>query len=163
MENENKNELGLKQKVDKLFDALVVENKKTKRKMIKLPRKARVSKRKFRKGYIGILKIEENGNISLEKQQISGSSFQTKDGFYHATYGKERLNWMGKYPVMIQLSWKKNPLQIRKDGEKNEVYGQKNIQAKMLNDIIKPKRSGNFIIWLLIIGGIVFGASQFFK
>ena len=128
-------------------------------KKVRIPRKAKVGRKKLREGYIGILKIEENRNISLEKQKISGSSFKTKDGLYHSTNGKELLFWQGKYPVIVQCSWKNNPNIFDPLSEKNETYGQPYIKAKMLADTIKvkSKASGSIIIWILIAGAALFG------
>ena len=41
-----------------------------KTKDMKIIRKAKVKKRKIKKGWIGVLKIDENGNISGEKQKV---------------------------------------------------------------------------------------------
>ena len=120
-------------------------------KKLKLPRKARVKKRSLKKGHIGILRIDENRNITAEKQRISGSSFKSKDGYYHATDGREIFFWEGKFPVIIQPSWKNNPLQIIPEQEKNETYGQPYIKAKLLRDVIKVKSTGGgMIIWILL-------------
>ena len=65
------------------------------------------------------------------------------------------LFWEGKYPVVIQQTWKKNPINLRED-TKNEVYGQKYIQARMLADIIKVKnKASGSLLWIigLIVGG----------
>jgi len=128
-----------------------VMSKEIKTKRIKLPRKARVKKRNLKKGYIGILRIDENRNITAEKQKVIGSSFRTKDGLYHATDGREIFFWEGKFPVIIQPSWKNNPLIIDSKEEKNETYGQPYIKAKLLRDVIKVKSTGgSIIIWILL-------------
>jgi len=113
----------------------------------------------LKKGWIGILKIEENGNISGEKAKIIGGAFKDNNGFYHATDSREVLFWNGKFPVMIQKSWKKNPSNLRlQEGESNETYGQKPIMAKMLGDTIKlKKKTGSLLIWVLVIVGAYLG------
>ena len=129
-----------------------------KTKNLKLPRKAKVKKRKLKKGYIGILKIDENKNISAEKQKISGSAYRTADGIYHATDGREIFWWQGKFPVIIQPSWKNNPLRIEPENETNENYGQPYIKARLLADTIKVKsKGGGIIIWILLAGAAIFG------
>jgi len=139
-----------------------VESGNIKTKKLKLPRKARVKKRSLKKGYIGILKIDENRNISAEKQKISGSSLKLKDGYYHATDGREIFFWQGKFPVIIQPSWKNNPLQIDPTTEKNETYGQPYIKAKLLRDTIKVKSGGgSVIIWVLLAGAVLFAINYF--
>jgi len=149
---EEKKEIPLKEKIDLLFQQLNPEQtKKEKTKKLKIPRKAKVKKRKLKKGWLGILKVDENGNISAEKQRIFDSTFKLKDGTYHSTDGREILFWQGKFPVIIQPSWKKNPIQIRKEQELNETYGQKYIRARMLSDTIKVKSGvgGKAIIWII--------------
>jgi len=128
-----------------------IMSKEIKTKKLKLPRKVRVKKRNLKKGYIGILKIDENRNITAEKQKVVGSSFRTKDGLYHATDGREIFFWEGKFPVILQPSWKNNPLMIDQKTEKNETYGQPYIKAKLLRDVIKVKSTGgSMIIWILL-------------
>lgn len=135
---------------------------KVKKKKIKVPRKAKVKKRKLKKGYIGILYVDENGNISGEKQKIEGSSFKDKKGLYHATEGEEILYFDGKFPVIIQPSWSNNPINIRDLKSKNETYGQPYIMAKMLKDTIKSKsKGGNIIIWIIIAAAVILGINYF--
>lgn len=154
-----KEELSLKEKVDLLFSE--VENNPKKVKNLKLPRKAKVGKRKIKKGWVGILKIDENGNISGEKQQIEDSTYKLKSGTYHALEGQEILKWNGKFPVVIQSVKKLNPSNFL--SEVNETYGQKYVMARMLKDAIKIKnKGGNFIVWIIIII-VGFIAFNYFK
>jgi len=44
-----------------------VENIGIKRKKMRIPRKAKVKKGKVKKGWIGIIRIDENGNLSGER------------------------------------------------------------------------------------------------
>ena len=159
---EVKEEIKKKPLVEQMKDLEQFKNKvlsgEIKTKILKLPRKARVKKRSLKKGYIGILKIDENRNISAEKQRVSGSSYRTSDGLYHSTDGREIFFWQGKFPVIIQPSWKDNPLMIDPSTEKNETYGQPYIKAKLLRDVIKVKSGGaSIIIWILLAGAILFG------
>lgn len=126
---------------------------------IKSLRKAKVKRGKLRKGYMGIMKIDENRNMSLEKQRVSGSAYRTEDGIYHATDGRELIWFMGKYPIVIQPSWRNNPLLITPSEEKNETYGQPYIKAKLLADTIKvkAKASKSIIFWIIGIAVAVFG------
>jgi len=128
------NDLKLTDKVDLMYKDYADKNTKK----LKMPRKAKVSKSKFKKGWIGIIKVDENGNISGTKKKIIDSTFDLEDT-YHATNGKEILLWEGKFPVVIQPSWKTNPLQVRKDTDINETYGKKYIMARMHLDTIKQK------------------------
>lgn len=155
-------ELSLKEKIDTIFEKIEGDNSKPiKTKPLKLPRKAKVRKRKLKKGWIGILKIDENGNIAGEKQQLKDSSIRTQDGLYHGSDGREILMWQGKFPVILQPSWKLNPITIKKESDKNETYGQPYVQARMIADTIKVKKvGGNIIIWLLVGAAVIFGLSQ---
>lgn len=129
-----------------------------KKKKIKIPRKAKVRKRKLKKGWVGILKIDENRNISGERQKVSGNAYVTNDGTYHAMKGDELFFFEGKYPLVVQPSWRTNPLRINMSDEKNETFGDKYKMAKMLNDTIKvKKKGGNIIIWILLGGVALFG------
>ena len=153
-DKEVKEERNLSEKVDSTYEFIEkVKAGQIKIKDLKIPRKAKVRKSKLRKGWIGILKVDENGNLSGEKVRISGSSFNTKDGLYHSTDGREILFWEGKFPILIQPTWKKNPLNIRmKETDKNETYGDPYIKAKILRDVIKVKKSGGgIVLWIIIL------------
>lgn len=152
-------EKNLSEQVKELHN-LLVESNKPKEKPMKFPRKAKVKKRKIKKGWVGVLKIDENGNASGTKVQIEGSAFDLdKKKTYHATEGRndeegqEILFWNGKYPFLVQETKKKNPKKF--NCGQNETYGQRYIQTMMLNDQIKQKKSlgGSWILW--IIGGAV--------
>ena len=110
-----------------------------KKKKLKLPRKAKVRKGKIKKGWLGIIRISENGNISGEKQKLEDGTVRLKDKTYHAVTADEIGLWNGKHPVIILPSWRKNPIKIRQANEANETHGQKYIMARMLGDTIKVK------------------------
>jgi len=152
-QEEKPKEPSLKEKVDVIYDAFKDANKKN----IKIPRKARVKKSKLKKGFVGVIYIDENGNVWGEKEKVEGSSFKESKAIrYHATDGREILFWEGKFPIIIQPTWKKNPLNVRKDVDDNETYGQKYIMARMLADVIKIKKKGGLslaLIIALIVGG----------
>jgi len=156
---EERPEKSMKDMVGEIHTAL--ENAKTKK--IKLPRKARAKKRKLKKGWVGALIIDENRNIHGEKIKIEGSCFNEKAGTYHATTGEELFWFEGKLPILIQPTWRINPINVKKDiGEKNETYGHRYIKAKMLADVIKVKaKGGSIIIWLLIGAAVLFGINYF--
>ena len=153
----------LKEKIDILFeDKIKEQTRPIKKKKIKIPRKAKVRHGRKKKGWVGILRIDENFNISGERQKIEDSAFTLKGGDTHATNGQEVLFWNGKFPVIIQEVKSLNPTKFN-SGE-NETYGQKYVLAKMLKDAIKVKAKGaNLIIWILILGGLFIGAKYIFK
>ena len=136
-----------------------------KKKKLKIPRKAKVRKGKLKKGWIGIIKIEENGNISGEKQKIDDSTIRLPDKTYHAIQGDEIGMWEGKFPVIILPTWKKNPIKIRRQGsDANETHGQKYIMARMLGDTIKVKVAGGAkgLMYIIIAGAVAYGAYMLF-
>lgn len=160
--NETTQEMPLKEKIDLLFNKVNEGN--IKKKDMKILRKAKVNGRKQKKGWMGILKIDENMNISGERQQIDDSTIKLSDGTYHAVNGEELLMWNGKFPVLIQPTWRLNPLKIKKENKENQTYGQKYVMARMLKDAIiaKSKVKGNVLIWILVAGAVAFGIKYFF-
>lgn len=138
-----------------------IEDKRNKKKKLKLPRKAKVKGRKAKKGWVGILKISENGVVGGEKVKIEGSAFDESSGKYHATDSREILLWEGKYPILLQKTWKKNPENMRKEkDEKDETYGQDYIKARLIRDTIKEvKQKGSIVIWIIIGAAVLFGAN----
>ena len=130
-----------------------------KKKKLRIPRKAKVRRGKIKKGWIGVIKVEENGNITGEKQRIEDSTIRLKDKTYHSTDGSEIGFWEGKHPVMIQQVWRKNPMKIRKGDDKNETYGQKYIMARMLGDTIKVKAAAGAkgLLYVVLAGAVIYG------
>jgi hypothetical protein len=120
-------------------------------KKVRLKGKAKVRRNKAKKGWVGVLKINENNSLTLEKTRVEGSAFDTKDGTDHATDGSEILWWEGKFPIIVQETKKKNPYNFRFNTGHNETYGQKYIMAKQQAEIIKPKRKAGGLIVILII------------
>lgn len=148
------------------------QNGNIKTKKVRIPRKLKANKRKIRKGWIGVMIVQENGNVRMEKQKVDGFAYKDSEGNYHTTDGREVLFWLGKFPFIIQPSWMNNPVNVKDRVTKitdklgnikyvaNETYGDKYKMAKMLKDTIKVKGSGEgagkliFIIIALVIGGI---------
>ena len=156
----------LKDKVDasyqlaKAFSNLDEKEKEKMIKKLKLPRKARVGKWRMRKGYCGVLFVNENRTISGQKVQLDGGTYKTKDGNYHVTNGNELHFWEGKFPILWQRYDKLNPTNLlAKAEEKNEVYGQDMVMLRMKRDLIKEKKKGGGIGWLYIV--LILGAGYF--
>ena len=148
-------EISLKEKIDILFDQR--EEKKVKK--FKVPRRGNPSKRKLKKGYMIVMRVDDNKNVDFEKQPIEDSTYRLKQGTYHSTEEKDIFLYKGK-PLIIQPAKKLNPHNPL-SGE-NETYGQKYIMARMLKDTIKMKKSsGSIIIWIVVIGAILFGVNYF--
>lgn len=156
-------EKNLVEKVDEIYNELHSPNKKIRKKKMRIIRKAKVSRSKRKKGWIGIVKIEENGNMSGEKVKIEDFTYKLKKGNYHATNGQEKVWWNGKHPVLFQPTWRLNPLYLGKEiDDKNETYGQKYVMATMKKDLIKVKpKAGGFLIWIVLIIVAIVGYSIF--
>lgn len=157
-------EKSIKEKVDETYDFIdKVKTGKIKPREMKLPRKAKVRRTKKKKGYIGILKVDENGNLSGEKVKLVGGAFDIKENTWHSTNGEEILFWNGKYPVLIQPTWSKNPINLKDLKKNNKTYGQKIIKAKMIKAaLVKGKKKGGFLIWIVlaVVGFVIW---QIFK
>lgn len=154
---EDNKEPSLKEKIDFIFNTIQGEGEKKIIKKLKLPSKAKVSKNRMKKGWVGVLFINENRVISGQKVKLDGGTYKTKDGNYHVTNGKELMFWDGKYPILWQRYDKLNPTNLlSSEGEKNEVYGQDQIMLRMKKDLIKDKKSLGFgwiSILLIVVGG----------
>jgi len=134
-----------------MMEEMYYNMQESSKKKIKIPRKAKVSKGQMKKGWIGTIYIDENGNIRGDKTKLSGNvTREKKDIKYHATTGEEILMWEGKYPVTLQPTWRVNPINVKKIDDKNETYGQQYIMARMLADVIKIKKGGGMSILLLV-------------
>ena len=131
-----------------------LEDLTTKKKKINLG-KAKVKGSKLKKNWIGVLKVDENMVGNLTKVQLDGNSFDFNHETYHAIDGSEVILINGKYPLIVQPTWRKNPLQIRKDGEVNETYGQEYIKAKLLKDVIKVKKPAGSGLIIILVGAVV--------
>ena len=155
---EPKEELSLPQMISEIHNIVKPKEdgkKKKKVKEFKIPAKGRVSKSKAAKGFVTIMKIEENRNVAFEKQKLDMEVTQTKDGIYHASDGREVLFYKGK-PLILQPSWTQNP--FHPFDKTNNVYGQKPILARMQSSVYTgEKKKGGFggIVWILaiVVGG----------
>lgn len=137
--------------------ALLTGEQPNKEKKYRIPRKGKVSKRKAKKGYAIVLKVDENHVGEFTKQQINGGTFDLdKRDTFHSTDGREFIYIKG-VPLIIQRKDKLNPSNIFvEDNKTNETYGQKMVMARMTGDAIKLKRNASSMLW--IIGIVVLGA-----
>lgn len=155
----------LREEVHEIHNKVFPANEKGKKtKELKINR-LKVSKSKAKKDWVGILRVNENSEISIEKVQIKDSTTKLKDDNYHAVSYQDILRYKGK-PVYIQVSTQLNPWSPTQktywevDGKTveapiNQVYGQKNVMARMLTDEIKGKKKG--MGGILVIGGVLLG------
>ena len=153
-------DITLKDKVDELYLAMQ-ETNLPKTKKLKIPRKAKVRKGKSKKGWVGIIKIDENRNISGEKQQIIDSTIRLKDKTYHNISAEDMYMWGGKFPVVFQPTKKVDPYHPETEKPalegKNETKGQKYIMARMIGDTIKVKAGGGAKVIFWIVGLAIAG------
>jgi len=151
-------DMSIKDKIDTLYDTVIKEDKKKKDKKLRLPRRAKVSKRRSKRGYCGVLFVNETGNISGQKTKLEGGTYDTKDKNIHYTDGHEIMFWDGKFPVLWQRHDKLNPTNLfPKAGDKNEIYGQEYVKLRIKKDVIKDvKKAGGMSIIIMIavvVGG----------
>ena len=160
--NEDK-ELSLKKKIDFVYDSLN-ENKKVREKRLKIPRRAKVSKSRKKKGWMGVLFLNENRTIQGQKVKLEGGTYKTKDSNYHVTKGNELIFWEGKYPVVFQRYDKLNPTNLLTKEKENEIYGQDLVMLRMKSDLIKEKKKGgmNMVVIVAVLVGGYFLLKMFF-
>jgi len=143
------------------------KSKKNSVKKIKIPRKAKTSRSKRKKGYVGVLFLNEGNIIRGEKTKLDGGTYVLKDGNTRYTNGSEIIWWEGKFPIIYQRYDKANPTKINveptltklDDGtlvRVNEVYGQDPIKLRMKKDIIKDKKKAGGMN-ILVLGAILAG------
>lgn len=140
------------QRIEEQLEGINKEKEKSKKKF-KLPRKGKVSKRKAKDGYATVVVMNENGTVDFKRERIEGNTIRLEDT-WHAISAEDMFYYKGK-PIIFQPKHRKNP--YNPFSLQNETYGQKHIMARMLNDVIRTKKSfgGNIIWWL--IGAIVVG------
>lgn len=143
--------------LSKLFEGLTEKEKEKAIKKLKLPRKAKVSKIKRKKGWIGILFANPNKVISGQKVKLENGTYRAKDDYIRVTNGSEIAWWDGKYPFIWQRYDKLNPTNLfPKEGDKDEMYGQDLVKLRYKRDLIKEKKNGGMsmiMIIILLVGG----------
>ena len=164
MEEYKERDLTKMEKIDEIYDRITNMGEKERKKLerkekkkLKIPRRAKTSKSRRKKGWCGILFLNENKNISGQKVKLEGGTYETKDKNYHVTDGHEIVFWEGKWPILWQRYDKTNPTNLSpKEGDKNEIYGQDLIKLRMKRDVIKEKKKGGMsmiVIIAILVGG----------
>lgn len=161
-------EKGINEKLDEINKKLGEEDKKKdKKKIFKLPSKAKIRNAHLKKGYVTIEAIGENKEIFFIKEPIVDGTIKIGDTF-HAVDSFDVFTYKGK-PFIHQPKTKINPwnplsnyLEEQREFEgkklnKNEIYGQKYIMSRMKNDMVSAKKPIGAWIWivLVVIAGIV--------
>lgn len=149
-------EKSLTQKIDEIQEALV---KPKKEKKFKLPFRSRVGKRKIKKGWATVVRINENKAVDFEKKEIIDGVITLKDQFgqtFHAVDERSIFSYKGK-PIIFQAKNKVNPYNPLEG--KHETYGHKYILARLKSTALlaaKNKITGGVIFAVVIIGIIAY-------
>lgn len=135
------------------------EQKKSKR--FKIPFKGKIGKAKVKKGWVTVMKINDNTNVSFTKLKIDEQTIM-EDGIPRIATPDEVLTYKGK-PMIILPSWSTKPFSATENYEKTvkdeyTAAGHRLLLNRMKSEVIKPKRSFSgavvfFIIIAVIIGG----------
>lgn len=148
-------EKGLKDEIRELREAIepILVGKAPKE--FKIPRRARIGKRKARDNWVTVMFVNENGNVDFKKEKIKEQVI-TVDGVPRFATGEHILNWK-KNPIMIQPSWSIEPFspsQNYKDSITNQTNtnGYRLMLNYMMSETISNKKK---ISVGLIIGGLV--------
>jgi hypothetical protein len=137
-------------------------------KPLRLPWKAKVGNGKAKKGYVGVLKLNENMVIDPSKVQISEQTVDV-DGLPRLATGEHIWKWkigFKTYPVIIQPSWSVEPLSVKslfKESIDNgsNIKGWKIIYNKMKSSVVETKKK-QFPLWIAwIIGLVVIGGGAY--
>lgn len=158
---EEEKEKGLKEILKEINDKLD-ENKKPKiKKGLWIPIKARVGRRKAKKGWATFMIIKDNRNIEFEKHKIDESTVVI-DGAPRLATPDDMLLYKKK-PFVILPSWSVKPFSPQENYEEavKEGYtsrGWRLLLNRMYSEVVKPKRTiSAVLIFILIIGLIVLG------
>lgn len=156
-------ETNLKEKMSKIDEKLdVLLESKDKKKMFKLPSKAKLSKTKVNKNWVTICKVNENRSVDFTREPITDQTIVV-DGVPRLATGEDVLNYKGK-PMLILPSWNVKPFSPSENFEqsikdKTNTQGMALLLARMKAGAIDFKKKMN--IWLIvgimaIIGVILF-------
>ena len=154
----------LKEELKEIKELLKSE-KKEKEKKLKLPFRARVGKSRAKKGYIGILKLNENRTITPSRQKVEEQTVVV-DGIPRLATG-DHIYQMGKHPIIILPSNSVEPItssSLFKDSldNSNNTKGYSLIMNRMRLDVVAKKGlSAGWIKWVigfLVLAGIIYVA-----
>ena len=152
--------MGINENLEEIKD-LLKEEKKEKEKKWKLPWKAKVSPARAKQGYVGVLKINENGYITPSKEKIEEQTIMI-DGVPRLATADYILH-LKKHPLIILPSWSVEPISPSKSFETSmdngtNIKGYKLLMNKMKLSIVEGKKQmGGILKWIigLILAGII--------
>lgn len=139
--------------------SLLKSEEEEKKKKFRLPFGKKTSPRQGRKGWVTIMRINENGFINFEKQRIQDQTIMV-DGVPRLATPDYVLHWK-KVPMIIQPNWSVKPFSPEEHHEKSmedgsHTKGYKILMARMKSDTTSPKpQMGGMMKW--IIGAILVG------
>ena len=133
-----------------------VESKEKKPKKFKLPWGKKVGKAQAKKNWVTVMKINENGTITFDKQIIDEQTIM-QDGIPRLA-ANQYVMFYNNNPLIILPSWSVEPyapIQAFKDsldnGSNTKAY--KILMAKMLKETVNPKKPmAGWIKWVVGLG-----------
>lgn len=154
-------EENLKDKMNAIDEKLdIIMTSKNKKKLFKLPSKAKLSKSKIKNNWVTIMKINENKGVDFIKDKIDNQTIVI-DGIPRLATAEDVLNYKGS-PLIIQPSWSVKPFSPSENYEKSLEDGSNSkgyalLLARMKAGAIDLKKKMNvfLIIGLVVVAGIV--------
>lgn len=127
---------------------------------------AKIGKGKLKNGYVVVCQIDDNKVVTFKKEPIIHSTIKLGDTI-HAVHDQDVFYYqpiIGKtIPLIFQPKRSLNPVNILQQGKDNETYGQSYVMARMKGDLIKPKGTTNWLVFLIVIAVIGGGAYYLFN
>jgi AAA15 family ATPase/GTPase len=150
--------MGLSEDIKEIKDELLKKKKeeeevKEKKKEFKIPFFKRVNPKQASKGYVTVMKINENGFLDFQKEKIVEQTTMI-DGIPRLATPEYVLHWK-KNPVIIQPSWSVKPFSPEVmskssllDGSNTKGY--KILMARMKSDTVGTKAPmGGMMKWII--------------
>ena len=150
--------MGLVEDVEKLKEkAKEEEEAKQKKKKFRLPWGSKVGKKQAKKNWVTIMKINENGFVNFEKQQIEDQTVMV-DGIPRLATPEYSMYWKGT-PMLIIPNWSVKPISPNEEYQKSltdgsNTKGYKILLAKMSQSAVTDakKKLGGILPWIIGIG-----------
>jgi hypothetical protein len=159
--------MGINENLEEIKELLKENKEEKKEKKWKLPFKAKVSPARAKQGYVGVLKINENGYITPSKEKIEEQTIMV-DGVPRLATADYILH-LNKNPLIILPSWSVEPISPSKSFEVSmnngtNIKGYKLLMNKMkLATVEGKKQVGSWLKWVigLVLVGIIIYAIFF--
>ena len=154
--------MGLSEQLEEINKELkeIKGEKEKKKKSFKLPFGKKVSNSQAKKNYVTVLKINDNGTITFDKEQIKDQT-TIIDGVPRLAAANHILSYKGK-PFVIQPSWSVEPFSAKQHFENSITNGSNVVGYNLLLNRMKlsavegsGKKMSGVVGW--IIGIVVLG------